>query len=55
MPRSVGPALTVEVAVDWHDLEPDSDIYAIARDQVASVTPLTWRMTADTDWKPAGR
>jgi hypothetical protein len=42
----------VDVVVDWDRLEPGSDIYAIARDQVASVTPLTWRMTADTDWTP---
>lgn len=45
--------LAVEIAVDWDELEPDSDIYAIARDQVASVTPLTWRMTADTAWTPS--
>jgi 5'-nucleotidase len=44
--------LAVDVVVDWDRLEPGSDIYAIARDQVASVTPLTWRMTADTDWTP---
>jgi 5'-nucleotidase len=44
--------LAVDVVVDWDRLELGSDIYAIARDQVASVTPLTWRMTADTDWAP---
>jgi 5'-nucleotidase len=42
----------VEVAVDWDHLEPGTDIHAVAGDQVASVTPLTWRMTADTDWVP---
>jgi 5'/3'-nucleotidase len=42
----------VEVAVDRDRLEPGTDIHAVVRDQVASVTPLTWRMTADTDWVP---
>ena len=42
----------VEVVVDWDRLEPGTDIHAVVRDQVASVTPLTWRMTADTDWAP---
>jgi 5'-nucleotidase len=42
----------VEVVVDWDTLEPGTDIDAVVRDQVASVTPLTWRMAADTDWKP---
>jgi 5'-nucleotidase len=42
----------VEVVVDWDRLEPGTDIHAVVRDQVASVTPLTWRMTADTDWVP---
>jgi 5'/3'-nucleotidase len=44
--------LTVEVVVDWDRLEPGTDIYAVVCDRVASVTPLTWRMTADTDWVP---
>ncbi len=42
----------VETVVDWDQLEPGSDIHAIVRDQVASVTPLTRRMTADTSWQP---
>jgi 5'-nucleotidase len=45
----------VDVVVDWDTLEPGTDIHAVVRDQVASVTPLTWRMTADTDWEPPGR
>ena len=48
----------VDVVVDWDTLEPGTDIHAVVRDQVASVTPLTWRMAADTDWeprRPAGR
>jgi 5'/3'-nucleotidase len=42
----------VEVIVDRDRLEPGTDIHAIVRDQVASVTPLTWQMTARTDWMP---
>jgi 5'-nucleotidase len=42
----------VDVVVDGDTLEPGTDIHAIVRDQVASVTPLTWRMTADTGWQP---
>jgi 5'-nucleotidase len=45
---------TVEVVVDHHRLEPDSDIHAVVHDRVCSVTPLTWRMTAETDWTPWG-
>jgi 5'-nucleotidase len=44
----------VDVAVDWDRLEPGTDIHAVVRDQVASVTPLTWQMTANTDWAPPG-
>ena len=42
----------VEVVVDRDRLEPGTDIPAIVCDQVASVTPLTWQMTAHTDWMP---
>ena len=42
----------VEVVVDRDRLEPGTDIHAIVCDQVASVTPLTWQMTAHTDWMP---
>jgi 5'-nucleotidase len=44
----------VEAFVDWDRLEPGTDIEAVVRDQVVSVTPLTWRMTADTGWEPRG-
>jgi len=44
--------LAVEVVVDRDRLEPGTDIHAIVCDQVASVTPLTWQMTALTDWVP---
>jgi 5'-nucleotidase len=42
----------VEVVVDRDRLEPGTDIHAIVCDRVASVTPLTWQMTAQTDWVP---
>jgi 5'-nucleotidase len=42
----------IEAVVDWDQLEPASDIYAVVHDQVASVTPLTRQMTADTAWQP---
>jgi 5'-nucleotidase len=44
--------LRIEVVVDRDRLEPGTDIHAIVCDQVASVTPLTWQMTAQTDWVP---
>jgi 5'-nucleotidase len=44
--------LTVEVVVDRDRLEPWTDIYAVVCDRVASVTPLTSQMTADTHWEP---
>jgi 5'-nucleotidase len=52
--RSLGQPcqLPVKVVVDWDRLEPGTDIHAVVRDQVASVTPLTWQMTAQTDWTP---
>src|SRR5205823_9987651 len=45
----------VEVVIDWDRLEPGTEIHAVVHDQVASVTPLTWRLTADTDWMAARR
>ena len=44
----------VDVIIDPDRLEPGTDIHAIVRDQVVSVTPLTWQQTASTDWTPAG-
>jgi 5'-nucleotidase len=43
----------VEVVIDTGRLEPGTDLHAIVCDQVASVTPLTCQMTANTDWVPA--
>ncbi len=42
----------LDIVVDWTDLEPGTDVHAVAQDAVASVTPLTWRMTATTEWTP---
>ena len=42
----------IKVVVDRDRLEPGSDVHAIVCDQVASVTPLTWQWTAQTDWLP---
>jgi 5'-nucleotidase len=44
----------VDVVVDPDRLEPGTDIHAIVRDQVASVTPLTCQQTAPTSWMPSG-
>ena len=40
------------VEIDRSKLEPTSDIQATVYDQVVSVTPLSWSMTAGTDWEP---
>jgi 5'-nucleotidase len=47
-------ALKIEIVVDADGLEPDGDIQAVVYDRAVSVTPLTWSMTARTDWQPAG-
>ena len=54
-PRSLDQPyqFSVDVVVDPATLEPGTDIHAVVRDQVASVTPLTWQQTASTDWTPA--
>ena len=45
--------LRITTIVEPDLLEPDSDVRAVACDGVVSVTPLTWSMTAATDWRPA--
>jgi broad specificity polyphosphatase/5'/3'-nucleotidase SurE len=45
-------ALRIAATVDADRLEADSDIRAIVYDGVVSVTPLSWSMTAHTDWQP---
>jgi 5'-nucleotidase len=44
--------LRISAEFDAERIEPDSDIQAVVRDGVVSVTPLTWSMTARTDWEP---
>ena len=44
--------LRIAASVDTDQLEADSDIRAVICDGVASVTPLSWSMTARTDWRP---
>jgi 5'-nucleotidase len=46
-------ALRIAATVDADRLEADSDIRAIVYDGVVSVTPLSWSMTAHTDWQPS--
>lgn len=41
--------LDYRVTIRWDTLEPDSDIYAFARDRVISVTPLSLDLTSRTD------
>jgi 5'-nucleotidase len=41
--------LDYRVNVLWETLEPDSDIYAFARDRVVAVTPLSQDLTSRTD------
>ena len=54
-PRSLAEPVKLDIrtVVEPDLLEPDSDIRAIACDGVISVTPLTWSITARTDWQPA--
>ena len=44
--------LQINVRVDRQSVEPRSDVHALVVDEVVSVTPLTWSMTATTDWRP---
>jgi 5'-nucleotidase len=44
--------LRIAATVDADQLEANSDIRAIVCDGVVSVTPLSWSMTAHTDWQP---
>jgi 5'-nucleotidase len=44
--------LGIAAFVDADRLEPDSDVRAVVCDGVVSVTPLSWSMTARTEWQP---
>ncbi len=48
------PILDYRVAIDWATLEPDSDIWAFARDRVVAVTPLSQDLTARVDFVRLG-
>jgi len=52
--RDFAAPLTLETAVrfDESTLEADCDIRAFAVDQVVSVTPMTWSLTARERWMP---
>ena len=54
-PRSLADPVQLEIQtlVEPELLEPDSDIRAVVCDGVISATPLTWSMTARTNWQPA--
>lgn len=43
--------LKSQLEVDVEKIEKESDIYAFYFDKVISITPITWNMTAKTDWK----
>jgi 5'-nucleotidase len=44
--------LRTSVRIDESSLEADCDVRAFALDQVVSVTPLTWSLTAREHWMP---
>ena len=47
-----GPLVDLDyrIFVDWERLEPDTDVYAFARDRVVSVTPLSQDLTSRVDF-----
>ena len=45
--------LSIRTNVDLPLIEPGSDVEAVVLDKVVSVTPLTWSMTAESDWRPS--
>jgi 5'-nucleotidase len=54
---AVGPLIDLDyrIYVDWERLEPDTDIYAFARDRVVSVTPLSHDLTSRVDFSDLER
>ena len=42
--------LKVQLITDPEPAEPGSDVEALVKDQVVSVTPLTWSMGAMIEW-----
>ena len=49
---TAGPLVDLDyrIDVDWERLEPDTDVYAFARDRVVSVTPLSQDLTSRVDF-----
>lgn len=43
--------LKSQLDVDINKIDKDSDVYALYFDKVISITPLTWNLSANTDWK----
>lgn len=50
--RDLGKSFTLKsrLDVDVDSISRNSDIYALYIDQVISITPLTWNLTAKTEW-----
>lgn len=48
---SKGYQLKTETKIDKQTLEPNSDIQAFVFDRVVSVTPITWDLTAKSEWE----
>lgn len=43
--------LKSQIEVDINKIDKHSDVYAFYFDKVISITPLTWNLSANTDWK----
>ena len=56
LPSSSGPrTIDYETRVDFDALEPDSDIFALAKDRVVSVSPLTLDLSSRVDLRHLAR
>ena len=49
---SMSYILKSQLDVDIDKIAKNSDVYANYFDKVISITPLTWDLSVDTDWKP---
>jgi 5'-nucleotidase len=48
---SISYVLKSQLDVDIDKIDKNSDVYAFYFDKVISVTPLTWNLSVNTDWK----
>jgi 5'-nucleotidase len=48
---SMSYMLKSKLDVDIDKIDKNSDVYAIYFDKVISITPLTWNLSVNTDWK----